>query len=347
MYRIITVVFTKRKLSPLEMSDLKRYKFVCEQEVKIGDILDSPKYATPCQVVDIRYSMDIPMSANGYRLKTIVIDTINNKSTNQTYEEMKETKEKNSDNMFDEFLGSYMAQYMPTEEPEVRMSMTGLLCVPQGDKYVAIDANNKLISFLPAMTVSGFPVLSVERPVNQILPGDIIKRNRSYAKVLENTAEGLRVLSFSGVSTKQAAITDMLLGQATFRVLINFFSPNSGMGNINPMMFLAMAKQGDGSNGFIKMMAMSQMFQGGNGMFGGMFQQPVNQPPANQQPINQPTVQPLFSMFSPACGQQPVAPQSTQPVQPAPQTLPTADEAITALLSDPETRQKIEEALKK
>ena len=56
---------------------------------------------------------------------------------------------------------------------------------------------------------------------------------------------------------------------------------------------------------------------------------------------------PFANMF----GQSPfVAPQpASQPVapQPTPQMPTTADEAIDALLSDPETRQKIEEALKK
>ena len=345
-YRIITVVFTKRKLSPLEMTGLKRYKFVCEAQVKIGDLIDSPVYSTTCQVVDVRYEDHIPTTPNGYFLKTISVDSINGQSPNQNHKKMKEKNEQvNADNMFDDLFDSYMSQYMPVNEPEVRMSMNGLLCVPQGDKYVAIDANNKLISFIPSMTISGFPVISIERPISQILPGDIIKRNRSYAKVIENTGEGLKILSFSGVATKQAAITDMLLGQATFRVLINFFSPNSGMGNINPIMFLAMSKQGNNNEGIFKMVAMSQMLQGGMGnMFGNMFQQPNGQPSANQ-----PAAQPIFPMFQQPAVQptaQPSAQPAEQPVsQPAPPS--TLDDAIKAILSDPETRKKVEEALKK
>lgn len=344
-YRIITVVFTKRPLSPLEMSDLKRYRFICEQSVKIGDMIDSPKYATPCQVVDINYSDRIPTSPSGYSLKKITIDSINGKLTNQIHKKMKETHSEDSNNMFDQLITSFTAQYMPTKEPEVRMSMTGILCVPQGDKYVGIDANNKLISFLPAMTISGLPVFSIERPASQVVPGDIIKRNRSYAKVLKNTPEGLKVLSFSGTASNQAAITDMLLGQATFRVLVNFFSPNGGMGNINPMMLLLMGKQGDGDEGLIQAMVMSQMFQGGApNMFGGMFQQPVAQQSAGQ-PAEQPAqpVQPMFSMFQ----QSPVQQPAQQPVAPPDTKVPTVDEILAALTQDPEALKKVKEALNK
>ena len=79
-YRIVTVVFTKRKLSALEIAEQKKYLFICEHEVKIGDMIDSPTYATPCQIIDVSWNNSKPMNPRGQFLKTLVVDKINGKS---------------------------------------------------------------------------------------------------------------------------------------------------------------------------------------------------------------------------------------------------------------------------
>lgn len=52
-YRVITIVYTKRRISALEIAEQKKYLFICEHDVKIGDMIDSPTYVTPCQVIDV------------------------------------------------------------------------------------------------------------------------------------------------------------------------------------------------------------------------------------------------------------------------------------------------------
>ena len=168
----------------------------------------------------------------------------------------------------------------------------------------------------------------------------------------------MKVLSFGGTTTKQAAITNAILGQATFRVLISAFDLTGG-GGMHPLALLAMTKMqgpegsGDGFEGMMKMMAMGQMLQGGGNMFGNMFQQPAGQP-VIQQPTDQPAAQQsavpgtfagMFPGFMQPVVQQTPVQQPAEPQPAAPQPMNTA-EIIEALLKDPETRNMLKEALK-
>lgn len=330
MYRVITVVFTKKRLDFLQANTQKKYKFICEYDVKPGDMIDSPVYSTPCEVVKVDWADTKPLSDGSREVKTIIVDTINDKSVSKT--NFKTNSEmKSSSSMFDGILDSYTSQFMPVKEDGVRLSMSGILCVPVGDKYVGCDSTNKLVKFPAGMTFP-FPVFSIEKSIAAIVPGDIIKRDRSYAKVLGKTTDGrIRTLSFSGVTTTQAAVEDFLMGQATFRVLINMFNfdPNSGFNpilyamctgeeidfngimmlsmtpqgknlfansNINPMMLMMLDKNRGGNSDAVGMMMMASMMGGGQNPFANMFNQPVVQPAvqeetdASEETVSEPTV---------------------------------------------------------
>ena len=52
MVRTINVVYTTRKLSGSEARQLKMYMFLCSYDtVKVGDLIVSPMYTTPMQVI--------------------------------------------------------------------------------------------------------------------------------------------------------------------------------------------------------------------------------------------------------------------------------------------------------
>lgn len=56
MTRIIYVVYTREYLTSRQIigANLKKYAFLCDySEVKIDDLIDSPMYSTPMQVVSI------------------------------------------------------------------------------------------------------------------------------------------------------------------------------------------------------------------------------------------------------------------------------------------------------
>ena len=354
MKRVITVVFTKRRLSPLEMYDLKRYKFICNEDVKIGDLIDSPKYATPCEVVDVYKTDLVPTSPSGLPLKTIVIDSINGVELTKTSKTV--TKMKQSSSMFDGIMETYASQYMPEKEEGVRLSMTGLLCVPIGDAYVGCDSNNKLTRFPKGMTFP-FPVYSIAKPVAALVPGDIIKRDRSYAKFLGLTPDGrIKTLSYRGVATSEVAVEDFLMQQASYRVLINMFNfdPSSGFNPIvyamctgeeidgQGLMMLSMMPQGKALFANSNINPMMFMFLDKNRNNGGM--DPMGMMMMMSMMGNNPSMQnPFANMF----GQSPFVAQQPAPATTTTQVPETADDFITSMLSDPETRKKVEEALKK
>ena len=352
MYRVITVVFTKRPLDFLQAASLKKYKFICDSEVKSGDMIDSPVYSTPCEVIDIDYRDSKPWY-DGREVKPIIVDTINGKlvSKNKNKSEMKKDL-----SMFDGILDSYTSQFMPVKEEGVRLSMSGVLCVPVGDKYVGCDNNNKLVKFPAGMTFP-FPVFSIEKPIAAIVKGDIIKRDRSYAKVLGVTPEGkIRTLSFSGVTATQAAVEDFLMGQATFRVLINMFNfdQNSGFNpiiyamctgeeidaqglmmlsmtpqgknlfansNINPMMLMMLDKNRGNGSDMMGMMMMASMMGGGQNPFTNMFGNTAPKPVNTEVPAVEDTLTET-------------------------EEEPSVDQALDVILKNPAALQQLKEALK-
>ena len=327
-YRIVTVVFTKRKLSALEIAEQKKYLFICEHEVKIGDMIDSPTYATPCQIIDVSWNNSKPMNPRGQFLKTLVVDKINGKSMNQTIDIINSSEKMKDNSMFSGIMSKYTGQFIPEKEDKVRMSLNGLLCVPQDGEYIGVQGDN-LVSFPEEMTLP-IPVYSIVKANSAIVVGDIIKNGHNYSKVLNVNADGsLKILSFTGYTHNKKPVTDFIMGAATTRVLINMFNFDEKSGfnpiffamangdtlDVNSLMMLSMTPQGkdlfsNAGGGFNPMMLwmldknrqesgqgmdMMTMFlmssmMGGRNPLGNMFQ-PIQQQPVQQQPIQQQPVQ--------------------------------------------------------
>ena len=200
-YRVITVVFTRRKLTALVISQLKKYLFICEHDVKIGDMIDSPTYTIPCQVIDVAWQNSKPIDPQGRYLKTLIIDKINNKEIYSEEidnieidnKEIIQSNNKTMNSMFSGIMSKYTGQFIPEKEDKVRMSLNGLLCVPQDDEYIGVQGDN-LVSFPEEMTLP-IPVYSIVKSNSAIVAGDIIKNGRSYSKVLNVNADGsLKIL---------------------------------------------------------------------------------------------------------------------------------------------------------
>ena len=325
-YRIVTVVFTKRKLSALEIAEQKKYLFICEHEVKIGDMIDSPTYATPCQIIDVSWNNSKPINPRGQFLKTLVVDKINGKSMTTNIISSSEKMKDNS--MFSGIMSKYTGQFIPEKEDKVRMSLNGLLCVPQDGEYIGVQGDN-LVSFPEEMTLP-IPVYSIVKTNSAIVAGDIIKNGHNYSKVLNVNADGsLKILSFTGYTHNKKPVTDFIMGAATTRVLINMFNFDEKSGfnpiffamangdtlDVNSLMMLSMTPQGkdlfsNAGGGFNPMMLwmldknrqesgqgmdMMTMFMmssmmGGHNPLGNMFQ-PIQQQPIQQQPVQQPVQQ--------------------------------------------------------
>ena len=353
MYRVITIVYTRRKLSALEIAEQKKYLFICEHEVKIGDMIDSPTYATPCQVIDVTWTNNKPVNPRGQYLKTLVIDKINGKSIYfSNSNSVKQTNKMKDNSMFSGIMSKYTGQFIPEKEDKVRMSLNGLLCVPQDGEYIGVQGDN-LVSFPEEMTLP-IPVYSIVKANSAIVAGDIIKNGHSYSKVLGVNPDGsLKILSFTGYTHNKKPVTDFIMGAATTRVLINMFNFDEKSGfnpiffamangdtlDVNSLMMLSMTPQGKnlfsnaggGFNPIMLWMLDKNRQESGQGMdMMGMMMMLSMMGGQN----------PFGNMFE---GQPPVSNTLEPSITPAPVN---ADEALKVILSDPNAVAKLKEALK-
>ena len=346
-YRIITIVYTRRKLSALEIAEQKKYLFICEHEVKIGDMIDSPTYATPCQVVDVSWNNSKPINPRGQLLKTLVVDKINGKSVTTNIINSSEKMKDNS--MFSGIMSKYTGQFIPEKEDKVRMSLNGLLCVPQDGEYIGVQGDN-LVSFPEEMTLP-IPVYSIVKANSAIVAGDIIKNGNSYSKVLGVNPDGsLKILSFTGYTHNKKPVTDFIMGAATTRVLINMFNFDEKSG-FNPI-FFAMANGDTLDVNSLMMLSMTpqgkNLFSNAGGGFNPMMLWMLDK---NRQESGQGMdMMSMFMMSSMMGGQNPLGNMFGQ--QPAPitttvaSTTPTVDQALETILKSPDAITKLKELLK-
>ena len=141
MTRIIYVVYTKEYLTSRQIigANLKKYAFLCDySEVKIDDLIDSPMYSTPMQVVSISPCESLADTVvNGIPLKRIIISTINNIKVGQLNNNQNSSKmEKKS--IFSSFIEKYKSQFIPEKDNTLKVSMDGNICVPMNRKMAWI-----------------------------------------------------------------------------------------------------------------------------------------------------------------------------------------------------------------
>ena len=226
------------------------------------------------------------------------------------------TKKMKDNKMVSGLIERYKSQFFPEKEERVKIAMDGAICVPVNNEYVGVKSAGSLTSY-PEEFLIDVPVFSISKPQAQVKVGDIVKIGARYGRVNAKNGDGsLKILYFSGVTGNTHEIKDMLLGQSLVRVLVNMFSFNESNG-MNPMMLLAMSDKEDldikslflmqamsngqsfGSNsvnGFNPMMllalsdndgksndmfttmALMQMMNGGNSLFGTPATTPVTTP---------------------------------------------------------------------
>lgn len=151
--------------------------------------------------------------------------------------------------------------FMPTEAKDVRVSMDGNICVATNQGYVAIDAQNHLTAYPEELTLP-LPVFIMCKPKENLVVGDIIALDRSYAKITSIKGEKINAISYTGAGKIIRTIKDFLFNQSMVRVVVSL-AGNMG-GQMNPMMLMALAKddkKGDSLTSLLPFMMMTQ--QGG------------------------------------------------------------------------------------
>ena len=242
MIRIVTAVETTYKLNILELIDKPKIQFLTELYLNPGDMLETPKYGT----LEVLHIKEQSWAEEDENLEYLDILSINGKTQknysnnfNNSIPKIKNAKSMNTNSnaMFSGILVKYKSQFIPEREMNVRMSLSGLICVPVNGEYVGIDANNTLTSFPEEMTIS-IPVYSINKLNSAVQIGDIVKKGNTYAKVVSKNTDGsLKVLTYTGVTRNQKEIKDFIVNQATTRVLINMFNFDNSENSFNPLFF--------------------------------------------------------------------------------------------------------------
>lgn len=167
------------------------------------------------------------------------------------------TKKMTSNKMVSGLIDRYKSQFFPEKEEYVKIAMDGAICVPVNNEYIGVKSDGSLTSY-PEEFLIDVPVFSISKPQAQVKVGDIVKIGTRYGRVNTKNEDGsLKILYFSGVTGNTHEIKDMLLGQSLVRVLVNMFSFNESNG-MNPMMLLAMSDKEDlDMKSFFLMQAMS------------------------------------------------------------------------------------------
>lgn len=180
-------------------------------------------------------------------------------------------------NMFSKVIDKMVANFVPQEDAEARLSMNGTVVVktntPNGKEWVDADEN-----IYPEEMIADFPVFTIAKPVAQVKVGDIVKLTKStFATVTAIENGKVETLSFGGQHRQAKAFKDMFLGQATVRVVVNLLAGAMGANGQNPFMLLALLdKESEDKNDLMTTMMLSSLLTGaGQNPFGDMFKNPM------------------------------------------------------------------------
>lgn len=275
MKRRVDVVFTQQKIDDeQELGRLKHYYFLVDVTTDRnaglyeGELIKVPKYDTPMQICGF-------YRINGEYYNGVKLQSLNYGEITKVKSTAKKGKKMKSNKVMSTFMDNFKRQFLPELDNNLRISLNGQVCAPKGGQYVAIDANNELVSY-PAEFTMEMPVYLISKNADTIQSGDVVRDGNSYSKVIEvkrdenGTVQEFKTLSFSGSGHTVKPIKDFVLGQKTLMVVVNLFNGFTG-GQINPMFMLLADKDADEGNDMLMMfIAMQAMNPTNNGIMNNM-----------------------------------------------------------------------------
>lgn len=187
-------------------------------------------------------------------------------------------EEEMTNKIHDSLMDGLVPSHVP--EGEVGMTFDGKIAVRRknGD-YVTYNAETKVIQNQMNCVIKSSSVtkMMMLMPTTNLKPGDIIKEKESYYYVLTGHAtESLANAKIKVVNLSTGNINNLnqeeniLTGAKAYKKVVSLFETMQNGGNTNmlPLFFL---ENGTKDNGFVKMMLMSQMMNGGTNTNGNMF----------------------------------------------------------------------------
>lgn len=181
---------------------------------------------------------------------------------------------------FSAALSQFKNQFIPTKDANLRMTWGGAIAVPDSKNdgfYIVFEADGKIKRYPAAMTMK-VPVFFINRSLDQIKPGDVIRQGYNYYNVQKVKGDKIATRSYTGFTSNILPIEDVLIGTTGIPVAINLFGA-FGNGQTNPMANLGNAFGGlFGNNGasaanpfgnMMNMMLLSRFIGDGEcGLFG-------------------------------------------------------------------------------
>ena len=188
----------------------------------------------------------------------------------------------NFNSIMSKAIANYKSQFVPTKDDKVRITMDGkIVCPSQGEYrfFSKNEAGDYVLSNVPEELCLDVPVYRISKPISQLQAGDTIKTghdNKFTYHIVTKVGDGkISTISYGGNSKKITPINDFFLGAQTVSVVVNIFgngfngagagaagaAPATGFGGMNPMMLLALSK--DGGDSSLKSLLPLMMMQGG------------------------------------------------------------------------------------
>lgn len=137
--------------------------------------------------------------------------------------------------VFGEVLNQFKNQFIPTKDDTLRLTWGGAIAVPDKKNegfYIAFDKDGKIRRYPKSMTLK-VPVMFLNKQINQVKPGDVVKHNGSYFNVIKVKEGKLVTRSYTGFIHSVLPIEDFLIGKSTIQVAINLYGV-FGDGASNP-----------------------------------------------------------------------------------------------------------------
>ena len=208
---------------------------------------------------------------------------------------------KTMNGMFGNLMEKYKSMIVPVTDPNLKITMDGNVAVKNSDgEYVSINAEDEIVTYPADFTIS-VPIYVMKKPFASIQAGEIIKKDRSYVKVIGRNADGsLKCLSFTGYTTNKKPVTDFMLGTSYADVVVNIMNIQGS--GINPMMLMLMNNDGNMSS---KDMLMFMMMSGGMGQMNPMMLMMLMGDKGGDKSNLMETMM-MMSMFGGGVGQQPM-----------------------------------------
>ena len=248
MTRIIYVVYTKEYLTSRQIigANLKKYAFLCDySEVKIDDLIDSPMYSTPMQVVSI----------------SPCFSSFIEKYKSQFIPEKDNTLKVSMDGnicvpMNSEYVGIDNDNNLISYPEEICISVPVYLVnksyaqVKIGDVVKVNNSYSKVVKkntngSLSCLSYSGY--MQNKKEIKDFMLG------QSFIKVVINMFSNIQV---NGVNPMILAMAEDGIDMKDLMILQMMQGSNDGQ--MNPMFMMAMMDKG-GNNSMIETMLMMQM----------------------------------------------------------------------------------------